>query len=80
MSVAHGCCNAMTQMPADPVGAGHPTGIGNRPRVEVGGHRCLSARPTRTDQVFHATAVWRAYNLEGYLERKLHRQWRNRGS
>lgn len=29
---------------------------------------------------FNPTAVWRIRNLEGYLERKLHRQWRCRGS
>lgn len=32
------------------------------------------------DQAFNATAVWRSCNIEGYLERKLHRQWRTRGS
>ncbi|AEF35935.1 hypothetical protein JDM601_1935 [Mycolicibacter sinensis] len=27
-----------------------------------------------------APAAWRGCHLESYLERKLHRQWRNRGS
>lgn len=31
-------------------------------------------------QTADVTAAWRGCNLEGYLERKLHRQWRNRGS
>lgn len=29
---------------------------------------------------FDATATWRMCKLEGYLLRKLHRQWRCRGS
>ena len=29
---------------------------------------------------FNATAMWHICNIEGYLQRKLHRQWRHRGS
>lgn len=40
--------------------------------------RSMSHIPGKTVAV-DMTAVWRS-NLEGYLGRKLHRQWRNRGS
>lgn len=75
MSVAHGCDNAMTQTRVTMFSTG---GSGcNRPRVGV------SAQPTvaaSDDPAFNATALWRACNLAGYLERKVHRQWRSRGS
>ncbi|GFG84920.1 hypothetical protein MALGJ_15960 [Mycolicibacter algericus] len=37
------------------------------------------ARPGRGSRI-DAPAAWRGCHLESYLERKLHRQWRNRGS
>jgi hypothetical protein len=46
-------------------------------------HRSSGLQPgqlTSHASAFNATAVWRQCNLEGYLERKLHRQWRTRGS
>lgn len=56
--------------------------LGRPPMTGDGAARVAAAASQRhpCDQAFNATAVWRSCNLEGYLERKLHRQWRTRGS
>lgn len=85
MSVAHSCHGAITQTGATAFNNGCSASIHNGPRVGISGHvsaRLAVSTPDHhlCNQLFNATAVWRACNLEGYLGRKLHRQWRNRGS
>lgn len=87
MRVAHGCPNAMTQTRGAAFGTGYPPDISDGPRIGTSGSGHISAglavatsdyQPS--DHAFTATPVWHGRNLEGYLGRKLHRQWRSRGS
>lgn len=51
-----------------------PVGSPVVPRLAPFGPAALSRRGPE------APALWRGCDVEGYLQRKLHRQWRNRGS
>lgn len=66
MSVTSECRRAVARAGVNTPGAGRRGEVGN-------GHTAAAGE-------FNATAMWRICNLEGYLERKLHRQWRCRGS
>lgn len=93
MSVAHDTHGVGTRLPVSPFQAWDTAIISNgRGRRNIRGPGRLTtagyvtARLAATaewhpcDQAFNATAVWRSCNIDGYLERKLHRQWRTRGS